>query len=662
MKNNESTSVPKSWEIVIVTAVLLLHFSLGFTSLIQKSLTFDEPAHIAGGLDCWINGNFGMTPDNGVLPQKIETLPLLFMEDCIQANSPAWDEKTTDDVQKKILFNDFSRTDIIVESARIPVLAVSVLTGLFLFFVSRCIFGSLGALITLFLYCLSPTILAHSCLATSDLIASSAFIISIWAVWKTLHKINATNILLSSISISMLCLSKMSFFIIIPIYLVLIFFRICSGTPLPVAFKSRVCEFKSQKSQFMVFLCLALLNAVFVILMVWSFYGLRFEMGKDYDPQAQEQRWQTMLDKTGRIGKIANFARKSKIMPEAFTYGFLSVYHYSRQRYAFMDGELSNNGWWIFFPYSFLIKTPIPLFCLMLIAIFAVFQIRRQALEDKKTDESLPTNKNVLYELLPYIVFIGIYVTFAIASRINIGHRHLLPIYPALFLLAGSVSYFFKTTMQSHRVIRLAVILSCVWFFTESLMIWPDYLAYFNQFSGGPKNGYKHLVDSSLDWGQDLKKLKLWTGKNRGSEKNPLYLSYFGTDIPERFALDAKILPGFHPFDRKTEFFLEKGTYVISATMLQFVYFPELYKNETGLDPTKINDELYQKVKGPAEKEILEYMKNPISGQSQDYKLYNMLRFAKLCLYLRDRQPDDFIGYSLLVHKLSDDEIRKALE
>ena len=94
------------------------------------------------------------------------------------------------------------------------------------------------------------------------------------------------------------------------------------------------------------------------------------------------------------------------------------------------------------------------------------------------------------------------------------------------------------------RIIGAAVVLLIV----DSLLIFPHYLSYFNQTIGGPKNGYKHLVDSSLDWGQDLPALKKWLHKNHTGDV-PVYLSYFGSAEPEYYGLDVIPLKGFLGFD-----------------------------------------------------------------------------------------------------------------
>ena len=86
-----------------------------------------------------------------------------------------------------------------------------------------------------------------------------------------------------------------------------------------------------------------------------------------------------------------------------------------------------------------------------------------------------------------------------------------------------------------RKAAGIATLILVAWHALESVNIRPNYLAYFNQLAGGPSQGYKHLADSSLDWGQDLPALKKWLD-GQGLQQpggSGVYLSYFGTARPE---------------------------------------------------------------------------------------------------------------------------------
>jgi hypothetical protein len=172
---------------------------------------------------------------------------------------------------------------------------------------------------------------------------------------------------------------------------------------------------------------------------------------------------------------------------------------------------------------------------------------------------------------------------------LNIGHRHLLPVYPPLFILAGAAAWWFqpptklrpgrgtlvgdprKTLTMSMRVgVAAALLVSAV----EAIWFWPYYLAYFNIAAGGPRHAYRHLVDSSLDWSQELKRLPRWLDAHPADARDPgrLYFSFYGSSPPEYYGVRAQRLPSFpdrwHPHAPEP---LAAGTYLISATMLQGV-------------------------------------------------------------------------------------------
>jgi hypothetical protein len=180
-----------------------------------------------------------------------------------------------------------------------------------------------------------------------------------------------------------------------------------------------------------------------------------------------------------------------------------------------------------------------------------------------------------LFLLIPIFAVFG----FFSINHQSIGLRYILPVYPFIFVLAGGI------VVQFKKIQYLSYIL-IAWYALSSVSIYPDYLAYFNEIVGGPKNGYRYLVDSNLDWGQDLKGLKKFMDKNKIER---IYLSYFGTDSPERYGIQYDRLPNYYlknPESLQNIKFPIKGYIAISATNLQGVYlqsqnmFQEFAKNE----------------------------------------------------------------------------------
>jgi hypothetical protein len=256
----------------------------------------------------------------------------------------------------------------------------------------------------------------------------------------------------------------------------------------------------------------------------------------------------------------------------------------------------------------------------------------------------------------------------AILSNLNIGHRHILPTYPVMFILAGAAGYWFRS---GPRGMKWLVSVAMEALAVESLATFPNYLAYFNSIAGGPRHGYQHLVDSSLDWGQDLPQLKRWLSEAQTAEfaNKPVYLSYFGTSDPEYYGIDVRRLEGH--FDRREgqQLPLEPGTYCISATMLQGVYsrlfgpWTETYEKYYQDVAAEINRLSAEMKNDPA---LAERIKNDPNATEERQRVfdtitaYNHARAARLFAFLRLREPDDFVGYSILVYRLNERDLEAA--
>ena len=141
---------------------------------------------------------------------------------------------------------------------------------------------------------------------------------------------------------------------------------------------------------------------------------------------------------------------------------------------------------------------------------------------------------NDLFILVPIVVYLPI----AMMSHLNIGLRHILPIYPFVLLVAGKTVAHLWTSR--HKILHIVLGALCLFQIEETAFVYPHYVAFFNQSVGGPRNGYKWLADSNIDWGQDLKPLKKWMDNNRIQFIN---LSYFGHADPAYYGINCAYLP-----------------------------------------------------------------------------------------------------------------------
>jgi len=232
--------------------------------------------------------------------------------------------------------------------------------------------------------------------------------------------------------------------------------------------------------------------------------------------------------------------------------------HASNGHATFLMGQYSNSGWWYYFIVAFLLKTP-----LAMIALLAVAAVRLVA----RRQETAWIDQAFL--LVPAAI---VFLFFSVEHQ-SIGLRYVLPVYPFLFVWASEAASW-VSAKDFRRIGLLAILVG--WYAVESWWVHPHYLAYFNEIAGGPSNGYKYLVDSNLDWGQDLK------GLGRYMEEHAIprvSLSYFGSDSPQRYGISYDWMPSFVLDDPRPALLRHlrpvTGWVAISATNLQGVYFPD---------------------------------------------------------------------------------------
>jgi hypothetical protein len=216
----------------------------------------------------------------------------------------------------------------------------------------------------------------------------------------------------------------------------------------------------------------------------------------------------------------------------------------------FLAGELSSEGWWYYHLAAFFLKTPIALLLAGVAASAVWLTGRSRGVRD-------------------YCLFITVLTVFAANSLFNslyIGVRHVLPVYPMLFvaispLLAAPLvrlSTWPRLGRERRPVAMAGTVCSgllLVWFVAGSVRVAPRYLEYFNEAAGGPGRGHEFLVDSNIDWGQDLIRLREYVDDMHASRIN---LAYFGRVNPVVYGIPFVPLEG--PQD--------KGLTVVSASFL----------------------------------------------------------------------------------------------
>ncbi len=637
---------PPSPAFLTTLAILLAlgHAVLAVTAMADKSMTSDEIAHLTAGQAYNTRDDYRLQPENGNLPQRLAALPLTLAGDPLPPPSLAsWQ---TADVWKyghTFFYEGSLPAGERLFLGRAVISLLSAATALLVFFWSRALFGWSGAFISLGLFVFSPTLLAHGALATSDVTMTFFFLATVGAWWRHLERPGAQGAAISAGAMGLSLVAKFSA-VLLPPMLALLGLAWAWG-------ESRRGGWRRPLQR------LARTTGVHVVVagvIIWVFYGFRFSA---FAPGLSEgatfnHGWGWLLSDLGFPAKVIWRLKEWQLLPEAWLHGLTFVLQFSRARGAFMSGEYGITGWIAFFPWAFLIKTPLPFLLLLLTGLVAA--VRR----------GLAAPRRVLAQklrpLLPLAVLFGIYGITSLFSHLNIGHRHILPLYPVLFIAAGWLA----TALDFRRPVAAAWVAGLLlWDVGASWHARPNYLAYFNPIVGGSANGWRHLVDSSLDWGQDLPGLKRWLDANARGER--VFLSYFGTGDPRYEGIVATALPSLPEVGppRKWQA-LAPGLYAISVTMLQHVYSSQrgewTLENERefqrlrALEPTLLTFQ-----QDPARRTAL-LVEAPEASWTTAWKRYETLRFARLCHYLRVRRADAVIGYTIRVYRLSAAEIAAA--
>jgi hypothetical protein len=527
------------------TAGVLLAFALLFSGLtvssyVRKSATFDEPRHLTAGYTMLRLHDYREELEHPPLLRMWAALPLLAMSDIrLDTDDPGWTHPASGAFSRRFLYekNDGDR---LLYRARAMIVLLGILLGVLLFLWARQLFGFGIATIVLALYALEPNILAHSRLVTTDIGLTFFFFGTIYFAWRTTRAVTLGNLLGLIGLFALAQISKFSAVLLGPIVLLLLLVHAAGGAPFSLRI-GRSREVASRGGKALLALGLMTLSILASWGAVWAVYGFRYtplvsspsevasapsERDPDEGPRAiwdpGKKAYVPSSEEYGRVPRLAaaiGWIDRHHLLPNACTAGFLQGQAVAKHRWAFLAGEWKRGGRWYYFPVAFLIKTPLTLLLLLLAGLACCAWRWKTGWRDD------------LFLLLPAVLYFGA----SIAVPLNIGVRHLLPIYPLVLLLAGKSIHAFRGRLRPG-ILAIPLLLAA----GELATVYPHYLAFFNVLVGGPRNGHLYLLDSNLDWGEDLKPLKGWMDEQRVTFIN---LRYFGSARPAYYGIHCIELP-----------------------------------------------------------------------------------------------------------------------
>ena len=526
--------------IVLVTFAVVF-ITLDVASFTRTSATWDEPPHLAAGYLALKTGDHRLDPEHPPFVRMWAALPLLAW------HIPELNTRIIDRIEPldwvaseqfryaHVFLYKMNDADSLLYASRFMIALLGVLLGVLLFFWALEWLGFFWAIIALGCYTIEPNILAHSSLVTTDFGVTCFLFGSVYFLWRTTRCLSVGNLLGFAAFSALSVVSKFTAVLLGPIVVLLLAVRVSRSTTWACQI-GQLREIRTRPGRTAAAAATLLLVAFICWGAIWAAYGFRYlpssTPGWRYDfDEAAVLRAFGKDASNARVPRIEGMVRwidAHHLLPNAYSEGFLLGQIKAGNHASYIAGRISRYGCWYYFPVAFLIKTPIALVVLFLGGLL-VCAVRQK--------EFLP---NSLFVLLPVCVCLAA----AMSLNLNIGLRHILTIYPFAIMLATLCAAEVIRTKQKMAVVGLSL-LYIFWLF-EFARVYPHNLAFFNQFVGGPRNGDKYLVDSNIDWGQDLKGLKRWMDEHNVRHIN---LSYFGTADPAYYGMDCTYLPGSPSFD-----------------------------------------------------------------------------------------------------------------
>jgi len=555
--------------ILLSVLLLLALYAQMMGSVRFKSATYDEQEYVARGYAVLRTGDMRLRLRHPLLTNLIGAVPLLLLPDLrVPTDHGSWANAEFHEFSAQFLWT-YNRqwADQIVYLSRWPMMLLTVVLAAFVYRWARALYGPGGGLLALALVTFDPNLIAHGRLANTDIGATAFIFIAAYAFWEYQRRPCGRRLLLAGVACGLAQTTRFTALLLFPIF----------GLELLIArmedIRARCPESMEGRRErhgswwhklgraILVLLALASISSA----TIWAIHG--FTWGP--------------VDGIGMsLGCRHSDGPLSAPAPDYWGEFLSLTQRLGRADRAFLLGRIYEGGWWPYFFVAFAVKTPLPT---LLLAGWATVRLAKRGGGVRR-----PRLSSDISFLLPAVAYFAI----AVAGNLNTGYRLILPMLPFLAVHTARLALSpcplvslspvpsirlsvahpltpLAPRLVSRSLLRLVLI---AWLITGVLLIYPHYLAYFNELVG-PRNGYKVLVDSNLDWGQDLPGLRTWMGEHGVDH---VYLSWFGVAPPEHYGVRYRYLPGWPPFERPALRVYHPqrplpGVYAISATNLQGV-------------------------------------------------------------------------------------------
>jgi len=507
--------IQRSYVWLIVAALLAVQAVQVAFVVHRESLTFDEDNHIFAGYMMWHTGDYGLNPEHPPLVKLLATLPLLGRDLWVPPLlGRDFKAEAYLDGRDFMARNDGPGQHLLF-AMRLCAGILALGLSLTVFFAAREWFGTEAALIALLVVVFEPNVLGHSALVTTDVGVTLFFLASILCFYRYVKQPSWGRLLMTGLAAGLLLATKHSGILLAPMLLLLIGWEIAVAQ-------------KGSRGRTALRLGGALATIVVVgVTVLWAFYGFRYAARP-----AGLKLTTALADYVAPLshfnGVVVMAIAHLRLLPESYLMGLVDVKRMAQFYPTFIFGKVHAHGVWWYFPAVIMIKTTLGLLALAGLAETAIFL------------GWLRKAREVVYLLLPGAV----YLVIAILAGIDIGARHILPLYAIAAILAGAGAV--TLAARSRRWVWVAVVLILA-HIGSSLAAFPNYIPYANEAFGGPKNVHNLLSDANVDWAQQLLQVKKWQDRHPGEECWFAYFAYPEVD-PATYGITCHHLPNLDVF------------------------------------------------------------------------------------------------------------------
>jgi tetratricopeptide (TPR) repeat protein len=461
-----------------VAAILLVIFLQVFLMARMNSPSYDEPLHIHAGYIEWKHGYILLNPP---LITRLMALPVMSMNLTEPPIPRRPYEPLGFQAGRELVFQ--GNADAVMLRARLAVSIFVILVAILVFIAAREMFSLGAGFVALGLIAFDPNLIGHAAMATLDVGNAFFMFWAVYAFYRYMKFPTAWRLIGTSLIVGLALSAKHSAFLLFPTFILLaaieLIWRKKLSPDAPPAPTSRLA--------LRLALALVVIGGVSFI-MLWGAYGFHYAQA-DAVPfmppmDAQIQRVPSALS-----AKVLSAADKYHLLPAPYTYAFAYILSQAKSYTSYLFGVVYPHAVWFYFPVSMLVKSSLTFLILLVGCAWALIS------------RKLRVSRGVLYTVIPA----AIYLLFSMQGGMNIGIRHILPVYVFLAVpLAGAAWALVERNRRWLYVVAVLLAFQAV----STLRAFPGYISYVNEAFGGPANAYRWVSDSSADWGQQLKPVK----------------------------------------------------------------------------------------------------------------------------------------------------------